>query len=204
VGFYSEVIFPRLCNYFLDQPFVSEQRRNLLANAAGEVLEIGIGTGLNLPHYPQSIRKLTAVDPSIGMRRLAKRKIQQTGIEVDYRPISGERLPFEDQRFDCVVSTFTLCSVESVEACVAEVVRVLRPGGRFLYFEHGLSPDPSVQKWQQRLNWLQMRLGAGCRLNRNMRELIAGQSFATIDSNEFYLERTPKTHGYMFRGVATK
>jgi ubiquinone/menaquinone biosynthesis C-methylase UbiE len=204
VGFYARVLFPRMCDWLLDQPRVAEQRRQLLAAAAGDGLEIGFGTGLNLPHYPQSVRKITAVDSNVGMHRLAQRRIKQTQIEVDSRVLSGERLTFEDNTFDFAVSTFTLCSIANVVPALSEVRRVLKPGGRFLFLEHGLSPEPNVQKWQHRLNWLQMRLADGCQLDRNIQELVAAHPFSSVEADEFYLERTPKTHGYLFRGMAIK
>ena len=204
MGFYSEVIFPRLCDLFMDRSFVAKHRHRLLATAYGDVLEIGFGTGLNLPHYPVEVRKITTVDPNAGMHRLAQRHIRQSKIEVDQRVLSGERLPFEDNRFDCAVSTFTLCSIEDVGQALSEVYRVLKPGGKFLFLEHGLSPEPSVQKWQRRLNWLEIRLAAGCHLDRNMKALVAAQPFSSVEVEEFYLERTPKTHGYLYRGMAVK
>jgi len=204
VGFYSRVIFPRLCDFGLDRPFIADQRRQLLAAAEGSILEIGFGTGLNLPCYPEGVRQITAVDPNVGMNRRAQRRIKQTGIEVEQRILNGERLPLSDDSFDCVVSTFTLCSIDKVDQAVAEVYRVLKPGGQFLFLEHGLSPDASVQKWQHRLNWMQILVGDGCRLDRNMKLLVAAQPFSRVDSTEFYLEKMPKTHGYAYRGIATK
>src|SRR6185369_6558487 len=111
------------------KPFVAKYRQDLLAQAHGNVLEIGFGTGLNLPHYPKQVRKITTVDPNVGMSRLAQKRIEQSEIEVDQRILRGERLPFEDGTFDCVVSTFTLCSIEEVNQAVAEIYRVLKPGG---------------------------------------------------------------------------
>jgi ubiquinone/menaquinone biosynthesis C-methylase UbiE len=204
MGFYSQVIFPRLCDFLLNRPLVAKHRRKLLAHAYGDVLEIGFGTGLNLQHYPARVRKLTTADPKVGMHRLAQKRVNKSGIEIDQQMMSGENLPFEDSTFDCVVSTFTLCSIEDVSQALSEVYRVLKPGGKFLFLEHGLSPEPSVQKWQRRLNWLEMRLADGCHLDRNMRELVAVQAFSSVDVEEFYLERTPKTHGYLYRGIAVK
>ena len=143
----------------MDHPGVRRYRRELLAQARGEILEIGFGTGLNLPLYPPQVHKITAVDPNKGMLRRAQKRIQQAGIEVDQKVLDGERLPFADSMFDCVVSTWTLCSIERVDQSLREVYRVLKAGGQFLFLEHGLSPDPSVQKWQRHLNWLQMHLG---------------------------------------------
>jgi len=204
MGFYAQVIVPLLCDFGLDRPFVARYRRDLLAHVGGAILEIGFGTGLNLPHYPSHVRKVTTVDPNVGMYRRARRRIKQAGIEVDQRVLGGERLPFAEGTFDCVVSTFTLCSIEDVAQALSEVYRVLKPGGKFLFLEHGLSPEAKVQKWQRRLNWLQMRLAGGCHLDRDMRALVTAQPFVSVQMDEFYIEKTPKTHGYLYRGVATK
>ncbi len=204
MGWYAEVVFPRLCDFLLGQRGVARHRRALLASARGDVLEVGFGTGLNLPFYPQAVRQVTAVDPNRGMHRLARRRIRQSAVAVVYRPASGEELPFGDAAFDCVVSTFTLCSIDQVARALGEIYRVLRPGGRFLFLEHGLSPEPRVQWWQHRLNRLEMRLADGCRLDRAVRDLVAGQPFASIETEEFYLAGLPRTHGYLTRGIATK
>jgi ubiquinone/menaquinone biosynthesis C-methylase UbiE len=204
VGFYTKVVFPRLCDLLLNRPLVARHRRELLAHAHGDVLEIGFGTGLNLPFYPEGVRKLTTVDPNTGMHSLARKRIKKSGIEVDQRVLSGERLPFDDGTFDCVVSTFTLCSIAEVDEALSEVYRVLRLGGRFLFFEHGLSPQPSVRWWQRRLNWLEMRLADGCRLDRDIRGIVTAQPFSSVQIDQFYMSSLPKTHGYMSRGVATK
>lgn len=135
---------------------------------------------------------------------MAQRRISWSKIKVDQRVLNGERLPFEEKSFDCAVSTFTLCSIKYVNQALAEVYRVLKPGGRFLFLEHGLSPEPNVQKWQRRLNWLEMHLADGCHLDRNMKELVAAQPFSSVKVDEFYLERTPKTHGYLYQGIAIK
>ena len=170
----------------------------------GEVLEIGFGTGLNLPYYPKHVRRITVVDPNPGMHRKAQTRIKQSEIEVDQRLLSSEALPFANSTFDCVVSTFTLCSIGKVERALAEVYRVLRLGGRFLVLEHGLSPDPGIQIWQRRLNWLERSLADNCHLDRNVRELLGRQPFRSVELDEFYMERTPRTHGYIYKGEATK
>jgi SAM-dependent methyltransferase len=152
--------------------FASEQLasrsawRELLTHAYGDVLEVGFGTGLNLPYYRSGVHKLTAVDPNPGMYRLAEKRIKQATIEVDQYLVSGERLPFEDNCFDCAVSTFTLCSIDDVARALQEVYRVLKSRGKYLFLEHGLSPEPMVERWQRRLNRLHMRLANGCHLDR--------------------------------------
>lgn len=204
MGFYSNFIFPRLCDLALGSRVVSEHRSKLLSEVRGTVLEIGFGTGLNLPHYPKEIREITAIDPNGGAARIAQKRIAEAGIAVDLRRISGEQLPFDPESFDCVVSTFTLCSIEDVHQAMCEVIRVLRPNGKFLFLEHGISPDPKVQLWERRLNGLQQWFGDGCHLTRNIGELVASQPFASVDSTESYLEKVPKTHGYIYRGFARK
>jgi ubiquinone/menaquinone biosynthesis C-methylase UbiE len=204
VPFFSQVIFPRLCDFFMNNSSLAPHRRELLAGAFGDVLEIGFGTGLNLPYYPEQVRKLTAIDPNPGMHRLAQKRLKQMAIKVDHQVQSSEKLPFEDGRFDCVVSTFTLCSIKDVAGALREVYRVLRGGGKFLFLEHGLSREPHIQKWQHRLNWLNMRLGNGCHLDRNMRDLISPEPFASVKVEEFYLEKTPRTHGYIYEGLGVK
>jgi SAM-dependent methyltransferase len=204
VGFYRQVIFPRLCDLLLNRPFVARYRRELLTHAFGEVLEIGFGTGLNLRFYPEDVRKITTVDPNVGMHSLARKRIKQRGIEVDRRDLSGEHLPFDSDTFDCVVSTFTLCSIAGVGQALSEVYRVLKPSGRFLFLEHGLAPDSTVRKWQHRLNWLEMRLADGCRLDRDISGIVTAQPFSSLSMDQFYMGRFPRTHGYMSRGIATK
>jgi ubiquinone/menaquinone biosynthesis C-methylase UbiE len=204
MGFYSRLIFPWLCDMTLGQPFVAKHRQDLLCAAGGEILEIGFGTGLNLPHYPDHIRRITAVDPNPGMHRRAEKRIAASQIEVEKHVGRTEQLPFGDASFDCVVSTFTLCSVEDERRAMSEVYRILRPGGSFLFLEHGICPEPDVQKWQRRLNWLQRTFGGNCHLDRKIRFIIAEQPFESLAANEFYLEQTPRTHGYIYQGLATK
>lgn len=188
----------------MDKPFWAKYRRDQLAGVEGEVLEIGVGTGLNLPHYPERVRRIVTVDPNTGMNKKLQRRIDQTGIQVDKRVISSEELPFDEETFDCVVSTITLCSIPDVTRAMSELYRVLRPGGRILFLEHGISPDARVAKWQRRLDWIQKRFADGCTLRLDVPTLFSTQPFRGFVVDNFYMEQTPKTHGYMYRGVATK
>lgn len=204
MSFYSRVIFPRFYDCLMDKPIWAKYRQGQLASVDGEILEIGVGTGLNLPHYPQHVKRITTADPNPGMNKKLQRRVEQTGIAVNKLIISSEHLPFDEGSFDCVVSTITLCSIPNVEQAMAELFRVLKPGGRILFLEHGLSPDEKVKKWQRRLNCLQRLVADGCTLTLDVPKLVATQPFRSVEIDNFYMDETPRTHGYMYRGVATK
>jgi len=204
MGFYSRVIFPRLCEWVMRDPRMAALRREALEEVEGDVLEIGFGTGLNLEHYSSQVRRIVAVDPGEGMNRLARKRTAQSRIEVDMRMQSAEGLPFEQETFDWVVSTWTLCSISEVGQAVSEVYRVLRPGGQFVFLEHGLSDDPGVQRWQRRLNPIQRVLADGCRLDVDVEAVIRGEPFRIVALDRFLFDKTPRTHGSMYRGIATK
>ena len=204
MGLYSRLIFPRLCDWAMRNPRIERLRRETLSDVDGEILEIGFGTGLNLGHYPEHVRHLTAVDPGVGMSRLARRRIERSHIDVDLRVQTAEELPFEDGRFDCVVSTWTLCSIREAERAISEIGRVLRPGGQYVFLEHGLGDDPGVQQWQRRLTPLQRRLADGCRLDVDIAALIRKGPFREVRVERFLLEGMPRIVGSMYRGVAVK
>ena len=204
MGLYSRYIFPCLCDFALDNPVVNEQRRQLLSNVGGTVLEMGFGTGLNLPHYPKSVRKITTVDPNAGMTKRAKHRIELAAVAIEQHQLRSESLPFDDETFDYIVSTFTLCSIADVDQAMKGVFRVLKPQGKFLFLEHGLSPEPDIALWQRRMNGIQQWFGDGCQLIRNMKEIISTPPFSCVEATESYLDKMPKTHGYVYRGVARK
>ncbi len=204
MGFYSRVVFPRLCDCLLGQPSFSGLRKGVLADAGGAILEIGFGSGLNLAHYPEHVRKVTAADPNPGMNRRAIGRIAASRIEVDQRAIGGESLPFGDESFDSVVSTWTMCSIPEVDRALAEVHRVLRPGGRLVFLEHGLADDPGVRKWQRRLNPIERVVADGCRLDLDVEAVVRGQPFRRVEVERFEIEGLPRTHGSMYRGSAIK
>jgi len=183
---------------------LQELRKLTLANVTGDVFEIGFGTGLNLPHYPPDVKRITTVDPNPGSRKLAERRIAESPIEVVHQTISGERLPLADNAFDSVVCTFTLCSIANVDAAVAEMQRILRKGGRMFFLEHGLSNDPDVRRWQQRLNPLNRIIGDGCHLNRNPIATISKNGFRIESLANFYFTKAPRFAGYFYRGIAIK
>lgn len=205
--FYSDVIFPRILDLSMSSSLMSQYRQQLLSDVEGDVLEIGFGTGLNLPYYPKTVRKLTAVDPNPGMSDLAQKRLKETSLDVETCQLSGESLPMGDNTFDCVVSSWTLCSIPNVDQALREIHRVLKPEGRLFFVEHGLSSEPQVQAWQNRLTPIQKRIADGCHLNRNIQQLIEEANFRLSQLEEFYMEDTPKVFkvfGYLYRGVATK
>lgn len=204
MGFYSKVIFPRFYDCVMDKPHWAKYRREQLAQVDGEILEIGVGTGLNLPHYPPHVRKIVTADPNPGMNLQLLRRIDASGIEVDNRIINSESLPFDDGEFDCIVSTLTLCSIPDVKKALSELFRVLKPGGCLAFLEHGINPDAKTAKWQRRLNGCQRRFADGCTLTLDVPALLATQPFNSVEIDNFIMEKTPKTHGYMYRGRATK
>jgi ubiquinone/menaquinone biosynthesis C-methylase UbiE len=188
----------------MNDPKFARLRREVLAQAEGEILEIGFGTGLNLQYYPEHVRHLTAIDPGQGMARIARRRVERSDIDVDLRVQTAEELPFEDGQFDCVVSTWTLCSIQHARRAVAEIGRVLKQGGRFLYLEHGLGEEPGVQRWQRRLTPLQKRIAGGCRLDVDIEALVRSGAFRDVRVERFLLDRTPRIMGSMYRGVAVR
>lgn len=203
MGFYSNLVIPYCIDLSMSGSNLQQYRQELLKDVSGEILEIGFGTGLNLPHYPEQVTKITTVEPNLGMQKLARSRIKQSQITVDYKVVNGESLPMRDATFDSVVCTWTLCSIPLVEQAIAEVERVLKPGGKFLFIEHGLSQDPSVQAWQNRLTPIQKVIADGCHLNRRIKELVE-QQFLTVTIKQFYAPKLPKVIGYMYQGIAVK
>lgn len=203
-GIYSRCIFPWLMDRVLSQPQVTEQRKKTLATARGRVVEIGMGTGLNLPHYPASVTELVAVEPVNMLPRRVQQRI--AGVPFAVERVSGfaESLPLADASCDTAVSTWTLCSVRDVAKSLAELHRVLRPGGTLLFVEHGLSRDPKVARWQRWLTPLQRWLAGNCHLDRPMDALLAASPLSIERLDRFLLPPGPQTHIEMFAGIARK
>lgn len=203
MGFYSNFIIPYGIDIVMSGSPLSEYRQQLLKNVSGEILEIGFGTGLNLPFYPDSVSKITTIDPNPGMKKLARSRIADSNIDVDFQLLNGESLPMADASFDSVVCTWTLCSIAQVEQAIAEVYRLLKPKGKFFFIEHGLSKDSQIQAWQNRLTPIQKVVADGCHLNRNIQHLVE-QKFSQVSIEQFYAPKLPKVIGYMYQGIATK
>jgi ubiquinone/menaquinone biosynthesis C-methylase UbiE len=202
VSFYHHYIFPRLLDLAMSNRAFRKPRTRTLAPARGRILEIGFGTGMNLRHYPDSVRRIEAIDPDLDLDRFSGPRIAASRIDVDFHHLDAEHLPFEDARFDTVVSTLTLCSIPDVVHALGEIRRVLKPGGQFLFLEHGLSPDAGVARWQHRLNPLQNRIGGGCHLVRDSGHLVRGSGLTLHEASQYYLRGVPRFAGYMTEGRA--
>jgi ubiquinone/menaquinone biosynthesis C-methylase UbiE len=196
----------RIFGFFLDWSMrskrIARERPAALRDAHGDVLELGFGTGLNLPFFPSAVKRLTVVDPEDLMPKRVEQRIAGAPFRVDRAKLSAERLPFEDSKFDCAVSTFTLCTIPDAGAALREVRRVLKPGGSLLFLEHGLSEEPSVAKWQRRIDPIQRVIGRGCHLIRRIDQLVsdAGLEIARLD--RYVIAGMPKTHSTLYRGAA--
>ncbi|MDQ8038156.1 MAG: class I SAM-dependent methyltransferase [Pedobacter sp.] len=202
MSLYSRHVFPYVLDWLMSQPAFTQAREELLADVRGEVLEIGFGTGLNLDHYPDAVTRITSVDVNPGVHRLAEKRLQKSPRPVRFALVSGESLPMPASSFDAVVSTWTLCSIPDVESALLEVKRVLKPGGKFYFVEHGLSPDPMVAKWQHRLTPLQKIIADGCHLNRDHLALITAAGLNVVEKRQFQAEGLPAVGAFMTLGVA--
>ncbi len=199
--FYAERILPVVIDKACASPGFSDARAAVVGSTRGTVLEIGFGSGHNLRHYPAAVERLLAVEPAARAVELARPRIAQVSFDVDVIGLDGQRLPIDDASVDCVVSTFTLCTIPDVMAALGEVRRVLRIGGTFHVLEHGLADDAGVQRWQHRVNPVQRFVAGGCNTNRHIPDLLAAAGFRCDDLHRWYAGR-PKTLTALTRTVA--
>jgi ubiquinone/menaquinone biosynthesis C-methylase UbiE len=202
VGLYHHCVFPYLLDKAMTNRVLYAPRRRTLAGASGRILEVGFGTGANLAHYPPGVERIEAIDPDIDLDRYSGPRIAASRIDVDFHHLNAEHLPFGSESFDTIVCTLTLCSIPDVGHALGEIRRVLRPGGQFLFLEHGLAPDAGVARWQRRLDPLQQRLGGGCHLNRDTLALVRDAGLQLRASKQYYLPRVPRFLGYLSEGSA--
>ncbi len=203
-GLYGKYVFPWLLDWTLRGEVFAEQRERLLAEATGEVVEIGFGTGLNLPHYGRQVTRLTAIEPARMLPWRVQKRIASCTFPVERIGAHAESLPLADASCDCAVTTWTLCSVRDPAAALAELRRVLRPGGKLLFLEHGLSDDPRVAAWQRRLTPLSRVLGCGCHLDRPIADYLGASGLTDLRLERFVLHGESPIVGQMYVGVASK
>jgi ubiquinone/menaquinone biosynthesis C-methylase UbiE len=202
VSWYADHVVPRLVEAMCVNDRMLPLRQRAVSRASGTVLELGFGSGGNLPAYPDAVSKVIAVDPSFTGRRLAQDRIAAASVEVEFVGLDGQDLPLDDASVDTAVSTWTLCTIPDAVRAVSEVRRVLRPGGNLLFLEHGLSPDARTARWQHRLDGLQQRVAGGCHLVRDIRQVIEGGGLSIERCDNFTIAG-PKPWTYIYAGVAS-
>jgi ubiquinone/menaquinone biosynthesis C-methylase UbiE len=203
VGFYGEQVLPRVVDVALGNRECARLRARVTADLEGEVLEVGFGSGRNVPMYPPGVTRVRAVDPATVGRKLAAKRVAATAVPVEYVGLDGEELPLDDDSVDHALTTWTLCTIPDVHRALGEIRRVLRPGGTLRFLEHGRSPDAKVARWQDRLTPIQRRIGGGCHLNRPINDLLVDAGLDVTSMDHYYM-RGPKPLGYMYEGVAIK
>lgn len=202
MGWYGDHVVPRVIDVVCRMGPADGLRAEVCAELTGDVVEIGFGSGLNARHYPPEVRRVVAVEPSDVAWRLAAPRVAAASVPVERGGLDGQRLPLPDASFDSALSTWTLCTIPDPLAALAELRRVLRPGGTLHFVEHGLAPDAGVQRWQRRLEPVQKRVAGGCHLTRDAPALLAAAGFSLRDVERFYEPGAPKPLGAAWKGVA--
>ncbi|MDQ2675557.1 MAG: class I SAM-dependent methyltransferase [Actinomycetota bacterium] len=202
MGIYAEHVLPRIINVACGLKSADPLRERVCAGLEGEVVEIGFGSGLNVPFYPSGVTKIAAVEPADTGWKLAQKRLADATVPVERSGLDGQSLPFADDSFDSALTTWTLCTIPDAEAALREVRRVLKPGGTLHFVEHGLAPDESVRKWQHRLEPVQKRVFGGCHLTRRPADLLTGAGFEIAEIDVFYEDNAPKFIAADSLGVA--
>ena len=201
MSFYERRVLPWLIDLCMRNKEARRYRERIIPRATGRVLEVGVGSGLNLPFYGAGVRHLFALEPSPQLRKMASRRTRGTPFTVEFLDRSAEEIPLERGSVDTVVTTWTLCTIPNAVRALEEMKRVLKPSGSLLFVEHGLAPEPGVQAWQHRLNPLWNRIGGGCNLDRKIDELIVQSGFRLADLETEYA-KGPKPMSYIYSGRA--
>jgi SAM-dependent methyltransferase len=203
MGFYRDRIYPHIVSALGNPKPIDDIRRRIVALAHGDVLELGVGPGVNFAYYdPGKVSKIFGLEPNPGMLRRAAKECRRTNVDIEFLDLPGERIPLDQCTVDTVVSTFTMCTIPGLAEALRGVGRVLKPGGQLIFFEHGLAPDPPVQQWQMRLEPFFKMAFEGCHVTRHIPSLITTYGFKIEQLNEDYLAPFPKAGTYCFWGVA--
>ncbi|MGH7419830.1 MAG: class I SAM-dependent methyltransferase [Candidatus Rokuibacteriota bacterium] len=200
---YEQYVLPRLIHLAMRNKAATAERAKFVPLASGTVLEVGVGSGLNLPFYGPKVRALFALDPSRELWTMARRRVARTPFPVEFLASSAERIPLGEMTVDTVVTTWTLCTIPKPAEALAEMRRVLKPEGQLIFVEHGRSPDRRVLAWQDRLTPVWARVAGGCHLNRTIDDLVVGAGFRVTEIERAY-SRGPKAFSYLYKGVAQR
>lgn len=202
MGLYERYVLPRMINLACSSKPNMKQREKVIPRAEGEVLEIGMGSGLNLPFYDRTkVSKVWGLEPSEGMRQLARRNLGGANLDLEMIDLPGEEIPLDSNSVDTVVITYTLCTIPDTMKALHGMQRVLRPGGKLLFCEHGIAPDESVAKWQNRLNPAWQVFAGGCNINRNIPRVIEAAGFHVVEDERMYIPGI-KVLSYNYWGAA--
>ena len=200
---YEKMVLPKLCDKCCGTKPINYQRKKVVPLAKGVVLEVGIGSGLNIPFYNKNnIKKIIGLDPSEELNVLAKKVADDNGIQIDFLINGAEDIDLPDNSVDTILITYTLCTIPNLNKSMSEMKRVLKPGGKFIFCEHGIAPDINVIKWQRRINPIWGIFFGGCNINRNIPKIISESGFNISNLNQMYLPSTPKIVGYNYWGEA--
>ena len=202
MSFYDDRVLPHIINLVMNNKQTRLIRTRVCGDLKGEVLEIGFGTGHNLPFISGDVTRLLAVEPSGRSVELARARIAAAPFAVEVVGLDGQRLPVDDDSVDAVLCTWSLCTIPDPVAAVTEARRVLRPGGRFHFVEHGLAPDDKIRRWQDRWNPMQQRIAGGCNVNRDIRSIVEAGGLTVTSLETYYSKGEPKTLGSMYEGIA--
>lgn len=202
MGLWAEQVVPRLVDRALGSAQHDSLRAQTCAALTGDVVEIGFGSGRNVPYYPAAVRQVTAVEPSDLAWRMSAARRAAAPVAVERAGLDGQALPFPDASFDSALSTWTLCTISDPVAALRELARVLRPGGGLSFLEHGAAPHPGVLRWQRRLDPFQRRLAAGCHLSRPIDALLTEAGLRVIALHREYARGEPRPFGSLYRGRA--
>lgn len=201
MGFYSDRILPHVIEATCGMPAMRKPRRRACAGLSGSIIEVGFGSGSNVGCYPDEVTEITAIEPSDKAWQMAAARVAESSVPIRRGGLDGQRLPFDDNTFDGALSTYTMCTIPDLPVALAELRRVVKPGGTLHILEHGRAPDAGVRRWQHRLDPIQNRIGGGCSLSRDIPKFLVDAGWNVVELDQYYAAKTPRVFGATSLGV---